>query len=198
MKNYLLSIISVALFAGCHLKKKTSEINTVDHQTVLQTTKDVKTQTNLKVAQINSSKTVKSTIDNLNYSESVDVEFELIPGKEKSILISDKNYAVLFEQLINKSKKVKIHINRTQQKSNNQLLTQQNNIKSKIDSGVNKERIYKQVQKIDIKEKNKLNSESKTYTALTWWLLAGVGILITVYILNKFNIPSVILGFFKL
>ena len=105
---------------------------------------------------------------------------------------------MLFEQLINKSKKVKIHINRTQRKSNNQLLTQQNNIKSKIDSGVSKERIYKQVQKIDIKEKNKLSSESKTYTALTWWLLAGVSILITVYILNKFNIPSVILGFFKL
>ena len=198
MKNYLLTITSVILLAACHLKKKTSEINTVDHHAVLQTTKDIKTQTNLKVVQIDSSKTIKSSIDNLNSSESVDMEFDLIPGVEKSILISDKNNVVLFEQLINKSKKVKIHINRTQQKSNNQLLTQQNNIKSKIDSGVSKERIYKQVQKIDIKEKNKLSSESKTYTALTWWLLAGVGILITVYILNKFNIPSVILGFFKL
>ena len=90
MKNYLLSIISVALFAGCHLKKKTSEINTVDHHAVLQTTKDIKTQTNLKVVQIDSSKTIKSSIDDLNYSESVDMEFHLIPGKEKSILISDK------------------------------------------------------------------------------------------------------------
>ena len=29
-------------------------------------------------------------LDDLNYSESVDMEFHLIPGKEKSILISDK------------------------------------------------------------------------------------------------------------
>ena len=198
MKNYLLSLISVVLFSGCHLKKKTSETNTIDRQTVLQTTRDIKTQTNLKVIQIDSSKIVKSSIDNLNYSESVDMEFDLTPTKENSILISDKKNVTLFEQILNKSQKVKIHINRAQQKSNRQLLTQQNNIKSKIDSGVSKEGIYKQTQKIDIKEKNSLSSESKTYTALTWWIFAAACVIISIYILNKFNILSLILGFFKL
>jgi len=198
MKNYLLSLISVVLFAGCHLKKKTSEINTIDRQTVLQTTGNIKTQTNLKVIQIDSSKIVKSSIDNLNYSESVDMEFDLAPTKEKSILILDKNNITLFQQILNKSQKIKIHINRTQQKLNSQLLTQQNNIISKIDSFVSKEGIYKQTQKIDIKEKNSLSSESKTYTALTWWVFAAACVIISIYILNKFNIPSLILGFFKL
>jgi hypothetical protein len=198
MKNYLLSIISVVLLlAGCHIKKKTSEINTVDRQTVLQTTKDVKAQTNLKVIQTDSSKIIKSSIDDLNYSESINMEFELIPSKKKSILISNKNNGALFEQLLNKSQKVKIHINHTQQKFNSQLLTQQNNIKSKIDSNVSKEDIYKQTQKIDIKEKNKLSSESKTYTALMWWVIVAAVVLITVYLLNKFNIFGLILSFLK-
>jgi hypothetical protein len=122
----------------------------------------------------------------------------LIPNKEKSILITDKTNGAFFEQLLNKSQKVKIHINQTQQKFNSELLTQQNSLKSKIDSNVSKEETYKQVQKIDIKEKNKLSSESKTYTGLMWWIIAAVGILIIVYILNKFNIFALILGFFKL
>ncbi len=46
MKNHILTIVSIVLLAGCHLKKKTSEINRIDLQTVLQTTEDVKTQTN--------------------------------------------------------------------------------------------------------------------------------------------------------
>jgi len=198
MKNHLLTIISIVLLTCCHLKKKTSEINTIDLQTVLQTTDDVKTQTNLKVVQIDSSKIVKSSIDNLNYSESVDMEFDLQPSKERSILISDKSYSTFFEQLLNKSQKVKIHINHSQQKSNSQLLTQQNHIKLKIDSGVRREGTYKQTHKTDIKEKNRLSSESKTYTALTWWIIATVCILITVYILKKFNIYRLIVGFFKL
>lgn len=197
MKNYLLSIISVVLLlAGCHIKKKTSEINTVDRQTVLQTTEDVKAQTNLKVIQIDSSKIIKSSIDDLNYSESINMEFELIPSKEKSILISNKNNGVFFEQLLNRSQKVKIHINHTRQKFNSQLLTQQKNIKSKTDSSVSKDEVYKHAQKIDIKEKNKLRSESKTYTSLTWWVIVAV-ILITVYLLNKFNIFGLILSFLK-
>jgi hypothetical protein len=196
MKKYLLPIISVVLFAGCHLKKKIAEIKTINQQTALQTTEDVKTQTNLKVARIDSSKIVKSNINNLNYSESIDIEFDLIPNAEKLLLISDKSNTAFFEQLLNRSQKVKIHINHSQQKSNSQLLTQQNNIKSKIDSGVNKEGIYKRTQKIDIKEKNKLSSESKTYTALTWWIIATACILITVYILKKINIHTLIARFF--
>lgn len=190
-------IISIVLLIGCQLKKKTSEIKTVDRQTTLQTTGGVKTQTSLKVIRIDSSKIVKSTINNLNYTESVDMEFDLIPNKEKSILISDKSNAAFFEQLLNKSQKVKIHINHTQKQSNGQLLTQQNNIKSKTDSSVSKEVVYKQAQKIDIKEKNKLSSESKTYTTLTWWIIAA-GVLITVYFFIKCNIPALILSFFKL
>ncbi len=51
----------------------------------------------------------------------MDMEFDLIPAKEKSILISDKNNVAFFEQLVNKSQKVKIRINHSQQKSNSQL-----------------------------------------------------------------------------
>ncbi|GAB2984047.1 hypothetical protein GCM10027049_22010 [Mucilaginibacter puniceus] len=198
MKNYLLPIILVALFTSCHLKKKTSKINTIDRQTVLNTTEGVRTQTNLKVIRIDSSKIVKSSIDNLDYSESVNMEFDLIPTKEKSILIPYKNNVTLFEQILDKSQKVKIHINRIQQKSNSQLLARQNNIKSKIDSGASYDGIYKQTQKINIKEKNRLSSESKTSTPLTWWIIATVYILITVYILKKFNIFTLIASFFKL
>ncbi len=196
MKNHLLTIISIVLLTGCYLKKKTSEINTIDLKTVLQTTKDVKTQTNLKVVQIDSSKNVKSSTDNLNYSQSVDLEFDLIPNKETSILISNKSNTTLFEQLLSRSKKVKIYINHTQQKSNIKLLTQQNNIKSNIDSAVSKVEVYNHSQKTAIREKNNLSSETKTYTALAWWLIA-VGILITIYLLNKFNIFTLIVGVFK-
>jgi uncharacterized protein YcfL len=198
MKNFLLAIISVALFAGCHLKKKTSEINTIDQQTVVQNTQNVKTQTNLKAIQIDSSKVIKSSIDNLNYAESVNIEFDLVPTKEKSISISDKTNNAFIEHLLNKSQKVKIHINRNQQKSNSQLLTQQNNIQLKTDSGVSKDEIYKQVQKTDITKKNKSSTESKTYTALMWWVIIAACILIAVYILKKFNIYTIIAGFFKL
>jgi hypothetical protein len=183
MKNYQLPIIAVALLTGCHLKKKTSEIYTIDQQTVSHTIGDIKTQTNLKVIQIDSSKIIKSRAENLNYSESVKLEFDLIPTTAKSIL--DKNNVALFEHLVNKSKKVKIHINRTQDKSNRQLQTQQNSIKLKIDSVVNNEGTYKQAQTIDIKEKNKLNSESKTYTALTWWIIATAFVIITASILKS-------------
>lgn len=194
MKNYLLIIISIVLLIGCQLKKKTSEINTVDQQTVLQITEDVKTKTNLNVTHVDSSKIIKSNINNLHYSESMDIQFDMIPAKEKSI--SYNNNVTLFEQLLNKSQKVKIHINRIQQKSNSHLITQQNNIKSKMDSGVSRVGIYKQTHKADIKAKNKLISESKTYPTVTWWIIA-LGLLIIVYFLNKFNVPAIILRFFK-
>ncbi|RZA03032.1 MAG: hypothetical protein EOP47_04660 [Sphingobacteriaceae bacterium] len=196
MKNHLLTIISIVLLTGCHLKKKTSEINTIDLKTVLQTTEDVKTQTNLKVVQIDSSKIVKSSTDNLNYSQSVDLEFDLIPNKETSILIPNKSNTTLFEQLLSRSKKVKIYINHIQQKSNIKLLTQQNNIKSNIDSAVSKVEVYKNSQKTAIREKNILSSETQTYTVLAWCFIA-VGILITIYLLNKFNIFTLIVGVFK-
>lgn len=197
MKNYLLTIISFVLLISCQLKKKTSEINTLDQQTILQATKDVKTQTNLKVIHGDSSKIIKSNFDNLSYSKSLDIEFVLIPNKEKSIFITSKSDSSFFGQLLNRSQKVKIHFNHAQHKSNSQLLTQQNYIKSKTDSSVSKKETYKEAQKIDIKQKNKSISESKTYTALTWWIIAA-GLLIIAYFLNKFKIPALILGFFKL
>lgn len=122
----------------------------------------------------------------------------MIPNNEKSAFVTVKNDSSIFAQLLNRSQKVKIHINHSQQKSNSQLLTQQNNINSKTDSSVSKEVVYKQAQKIDIKEKSKFSSESKTYTALTWWIITVVCILITIYILKKFNIYTLLAGFFKL
>ena len=197
MKNYLL-IISVLTLISCHTKKRISEIKTTDQHAILQISDNSKTQINLKTSRTDSSKTLKSDIENINYLTSFDMEFDLFPIKEKSILTNQVNRNDDFlNQLLDKSNKVKIHINHTQQKFNSQLLTQQNDIKSKTNSSVSKEGTYKQVQKIDIKEKNKLNSESKTYTSLMWWVVAA-GILITVYLLNKFNIPALILGFFKL
>ena len=192
MKNYLLPLVSVLLFAGCHLKKKTSEINTVDKQTILQTTKGVKTQTDSKIIRIDSSKITRSSIEDLNHSKSIEIEFELI--SEKSI--PGKNNSAFFEQLLNKSQKVKIRINHTQQKINSQLLIQQNNIKSKIDSSTSKEESYKQALKINIKEKSKVTSESKINGSLMWWVIA-VGILAITYFLNKFNINGFILRLFK-
>ncbi len=197
MNKYLLTIISIVLFMSCQLKKKTSEINTVDQQTVLQNTKDVKTQTNLKIIHVDSSKIIKSNLDNLYYSKSSEIEFELIPNNEESTFVTAKNNSSIFDKLLNRSQRVKILFNHAQQKSNSQLLTQQNYIKSKTDSSVSKKETHKQAQKIDIKEKNELISESKTYTTLIWWTIAA-GVLITIYFFNKFNIPALILGFFKL
>lgn len=102
-----------------------------------------------------------------------------------------------FNQLLNKSNKVKIHTNQIQQTSSNRLVTQQNNVKSIVDSTSDKHNFYKYEQKIDVKTKHKgLASATKTPLNVAWWLILII-IIIGIYLLNKFNIITFVSSLFK-
>ncbi len=114
-------------------------------------------------------------------------------------MISDQFYKNddFFNQLLNKSSKVKIHTNQVQQNSSNRLVTQQNTIKSIIDSTSYKHNSSNYKQKIDIKNKYKgVASVTKTPLNMIWWLIFIV-IIIGIYLLNKLNIITFVSSLFK-
>lgn len=103
----------------------------------------------------------------------------------------------LFNQLLNKSNKVKTHTIQVQQTSSNKLVTQQNNIKSLVDSTSDKHNVSNYEQKIDIKNKHKgVASVTKTLLNVVWWLILII-IITDIYLLDKFNIITFVSNLFK-
>ena len=164
---------------------------------VIKTMDNSKLQTNLKTLQTDSTKIMRSVIENVNYLGSINMEFDLL--KEVPDLIaknSDGKGGDFLYQLLNHSRKVKIHVEHAQQNSNSQLLTQQNNTKSLTDATVNKQIAYKQEQRTNIQEKTDAIAETKPSTII--YCLIATSIILGIYILSKLNIPTLLLRFFRI